>query len=74
MASLPESVAVLGQAAIADGLIDGGVLPVIKHIPGHGRATSDSHDELPVVAASLAESAGRATSCRSASLAERHWP
>ena len=51
---LPESVAILGQAAIA-GLMDGGVLPVIKHIPGHGRATSDSHDELPVVVASLAE-------------------
>src|SRR4051812_3451904 len=50
----PESVAILGQAAIA-GLMDGGVLPVVKHIPGHGRATSDSHDELPVVAASLAE-------------------
>ena len=50
----PESVAILGQAAIA-GLMDGGVLPVIKHIPGHGRATSDSHDELPVVEASLPE-------------------
>jgi beta-N-acetylhexosaminidase len=50
----PESVAVLGQAAIA-GLMDGGVLAVIKHIPGHGRATSDSHDELPVVEASLPE-------------------
>ncbi|EAQ10937.1 beta-N-acetylhexosaminidase [Maritimibacter alkaliphilus HTCC2654] len=35
--------------AAATGLVDGGVLPVIKHIPGHGRATADSHLELPVV-------------------------
>ncbi len=35
--------------AIAQGLADGGVLPVIKHIPGHGRAGSDSHSSLPVV-------------------------
>ncbi len=44
----PETVAVLGRAA-AEGLIAGGVLPVIKHIPGHGRARADSHLELPVV-------------------------
>ncbi len=44
----PERVAVLGRAA-AEGLMAGGVLPVIKHIPGHGRALSDSHLELPVV-------------------------
>jgi beta-N-acetylhexosaminidase len=44
----PEDVAVLGRAA-AEGLIAGGVLPVIKHIPGHGRAKADSHLELPVV-------------------------
>jgi beta-N-acetylhexosaminidase len=50
----PEGVAILGQAAIA-GLMDGGVLPVIKHLPGHGRAMSDSHDELPMVEAALAE-------------------
>jgi beta-N-acetylhexosaminidase len=36
-------------AAIAEGLIDGGVLPVLKHIPGHGRANADSHLKLPVV-------------------------
>ena len=53
-ADAPESVALLAQAAIA-GLMDGGVLPVIKHVPGHGRAMSDSHHELPVVEASLAE-------------------
>ena len=44
----PEEVATLGRAA-AEGLIAGGVLPVIKHIPGHGRAKADSHLELPVV-------------------------
>jgi beta-N-acetylhexosaminidase len=53
-ADAPESVALLAQVAIA-GLMDGGVLPVIKHVPGHGRAMSDSHHELPVVKASLAE-------------------
>ncbi len=35
--------------AVADGLLAGGVLPVLKHIPGHGRATLDSHLELPRV-------------------------
>jgi beta-N-acetylhexosaminidase len=44
----PWVVASLGQSVI-DGMIDGGVLPVIKHMPGHGRARSDSHLELPVV-------------------------
>jgi beta-N-acetylhexosaminidase len=44
----PASVAVLGRAA-AEGLLAGGVLPVIKHIPGHGRAFADSHLSLPVV-------------------------
>ncbi|MBF0563022.1 MAG: beta-N-acetylhexosaminidase, partial [Alphaproteobacteria bacterium] len=44
----PERVAPLGRA-MCDGLLDGGVLPVIKHIPGHGRALSDSHLDLPVV-------------------------
>ncbi|WP_439575252.1 beta-N-acetylhexosaminidase [Phreatobacter sp.] len=43
-----EEVARLGRAA-AEGLIAGGVLPVIKHIPGHGRAGADSHHALPVV-------------------------
>ena len=50
----PEQVATLGRAA-AEGLLAGGVLPIIKHIPGHGRALSDSHLELPVVKAKLAE-------------------
>lgn len=42
------SIAQMGQAA-NDGMLAGGVLPVIKHIPGHGRATADSHFELPRV-------------------------
>jgi beta-N-acetylhexosaminidase len=50
----PDGVASLGRAA-AEGLIAGGVAPVIKHIPGHGRAGADSHKALPVVEASLAE-------------------
>jgi beta-N-acetylhexosaminidase len=41
-------------AALAEGLMDGGVLPVLKHIPGHGRATADSHLRLPVVHADRA--------------------
>ncbi|WP_293573116.1 beta-N-acetylhexosaminidase [Phaeobacter sp.] len=39
--------------ATADGLLDGGVVPVVKHIPGHGRATLDSHHDLPRIAAPL---------------------
>jgi beta-N-acetylhexosaminidase len=53
----PERVIALGRA-VAEGLLAGGVLPVIKHIPGHGRATKDSHRELPTVAASRAELEG----------------
>lgn len=48
----PATVAQLGRAA-ADGLLAGGVLPVIKHLPGHGRAFVDSHEELPTVHADL---------------------
>ena len=40
---------------VCEGLIDAGVVPVIKHIPGHGRAASDSHKELPVVKDDLAK-------------------
>ncbi len=43
-----DAVAQLGRAA-ALGLADAGVMPVIKHIPGHGRARVDSHLDLPVV-------------------------
>ena len=41
--------------AVAEGFMAGGVLPVIKHIPGHGRATADSHLALPVVDAMRSE-------------------
>ena len=44
----PAPVAVLARAA-SEGLVSGGVLPVLKHIPGHGRARADSHESLPVV-------------------------
>jgi beta-N-acetylhexosaminidase len=43
-----KKVAALARA-VAEGLLAGGVLPVLKHIPGHGRATADSHHGLPVV-------------------------
>jgi beta-N-acetylhexosaminidase len=46
--SRPERVAAMGRA-VADGLLAGGVAPVIKHMPGHGRARVDSHHELPGV-------------------------
>jgi beta-N-acetylhexosaminidase len=49
----PAQVASLGRAA-CEGFLAGGVLPVVKHIPGHGRATVDSHLALPRVAASAA--------------------
>ena len=49
-----EIVAELGRAA-CQGLLAGGVLPAIKHMPGHGRAMSDSHHEMPRVEASFEE-------------------
>jgi beta-N-acetylhexosaminidase len=49
----PAKVSALAGAA-AEGLRRGGVLPVLKHIPGHGRATADSHANLPVVDANRA--------------------
>lgn len=48
----PHQVSILA-AAMASGLMDGGVLPVLKHIPGHGRARADSHEQLPVVSEPL---------------------
>ncbi len=48
----PDEVARIGRAA-AEGLLAGGVLPVIKHMPGHGRAEADSHHSLPRVSAAL---------------------
>lgn len=52
--STVDSIVALAGAAI-EGFLDGGVIPVIKHIPGHGRARADSHAALPVVDASRAE-------------------
>ncbi|MBR0758165.1 beta-N-acetylhexosaminidase [Bradyrhizobium jicamae] len=44
----PAKVAAIARA-VTEGLEQGGVLPVLKHIPGHGRATADSHHQLPTV-------------------------
>jgi beta-N-acetylhexosaminidase len=49
-ADRPEAVAALGRAA-AEGLLAEGVMPVMKHMPGHGRATVDSHHGLPRITA-----------------------
>lgn len=50
----PETVSLMGRAA-ADGLLAAGVLPVIKHLPGHGRTRVDSHHDLPVLDVPLDE-------------------
>lgn len=50
----PAEAAMFGRVT-CDGLMASGVLPVIKHMPGHGRATADSHVSLPVVHASRAD-------------------
>ncbi len=50
----PEAVSALGQA-VAEAYLAGGILPVIKHIPGHGRAGADSHASLPVIRATREE-------------------
>jgi beta-N-acetylhexosaminidase len=50
----PDMAATLGRA-VCEGLLEGGVLPIIKHIPGHGRATVDTHLALPVVSTGEAE-------------------
>jgi beta-N-acetylhexosaminidase len=47
----PDIIAALGREVV-DGLLETGNMPVMKHIPGHGRATLDSHKERPVVDAS----------------------
>ena len=54
LGSEPMQVAALGRAAL-DGLASAGVVGIVKHIPGHGRALVDSHHELPIVAASAEE-------------------
>jgi beta-N-acetylhexosaminidase len=50
----PGKVAAIARA-VTEGLEQGGILPVLKHIPGHGRATADTHFRLPVVDAPRAE-------------------
>lgn len=47
----PARVAEIARA-VADGFLTGGVLPVIKHLPGHGRSTADTHHDLPTVTVS----------------------
>ncbi|MFS4582809.1 beta-N-acetylhexosaminidase [Phaeobacter sp. C3_T13_0] len=49
------STVVTRARATAEGLLDGGVVPVVKHIPGHGRANLDSHKDLPCITAPLAD-------------------
>ncbi len=50
----PQAVAALGREA-AKGLLEAGILPVIKHIPGHGRSIADSHKTLPRVTSTLGQ-------------------
>jgi beta-N-acetylhexosaminidase len=50
----PAAVARIARA-VADGFLAGGVLPVVKHMPGHGRSAADTHLDLPTVTASRAE-------------------
>lgn len=54
LGSEPMQVAALGRAVL-DGLASAGVIGIVKHIPGHGRALVDSHHELPIVTASAEE-------------------
>jgi beta-N-acetylhexosaminidase len=54
LGSEPMQVSALGRAVL-DGLATAGVIGIVKHIPGHGRALVDSHHELPVVTASAEE-------------------
>ena len=54
LGSQPMQVAALGRAVL-DGMASAGVVGVVKHMPGHGRALVDSHKELPVVTASAEE-------------------
>ena len=54
LGSEPMQVAALGRAVL-NGLASGGVVGIVKHMPGHGRALVDSHHELPIVTASSEE-------------------
>ena len=48
----PKSISLIGRA-VADGLLAAGVLPVMKHMPGHGRSHVDTHHDLPFVSVSI---------------------
>lgn len=50
----PAVVAIIARA-VADGLLAGGVIPVVKHMPGHGRSHVDTHMDLPMVTATAEE-------------------
>ena len=54
LGSEPMQVAALGRAVL-DGMASAGVVGIVKHMPGHGRALVDSHKELPVVTATADE-------------------
>jgi len=54
LGSEPMQVAALGRAVL-DGMASAGVIGIVKHMPGHGRALVDSHKELPIVTASAEE-------------------
>src|SRR6185437_258133 len=54
LGSEPMQVAALGRAVL-DGMASAGVVGIVKHMPGHGRALVDSHHELPIVTASVEE-------------------
>ncbi len=71
LGSEPMQVAALGRA-ILDGLGSAGVLGVIKHIPGHGRALVDSHLELPIVDAPVRTNSW-STWSRSSACAMQRW-
>ncbi len=65
LGSEPMQVAALGRAVL-DGLASAGVVGIVKHMPGHGRALVDSHKELPVVTASAEELGRRPRTVRAA--------
>ena len=71
LGSEPMQVAALGRAVL-DGMASAGVVGIVKHMPGHGRALVDSHKELPVVDRRAPRS-WRPTSSRSSGCRRRRW-
>ena len=71
LGSEPMQVAALGRAVL-DGLASAGVVGIIKHMPGHGRALVDSHKELPVVTGERRGAGDRPRAVRAAGL-RRRW-